>query len=423
MKLLQIASGDFFSTYGGGQVYVKNIVDEFIRQECDVTVISLVDGFAGIEKKIYHGIDLYELDHDALQELQQLVDSIHPDLIHAHSYEAQIVTIGKALSIPVVITSHHGGIVCPAGTLMNYRDEICRVPVSHTNCLRCVLRNTRTGLFWYPLMRLLSKKVYLRLGTWLRHRPFVMFVTPIGSAALTIANRQKEWDTIATDCSRMIAPSKAIAAAMVRNGLSQDKIVIIPHGIPLPDVAPPFPSVNNGSVKFFYVGRICYVKGLHILLEAFHRLRAPNAELHLIGGSGNKSEQRYETMLRHRYRQDCRIVWHGKINPTEVFPMIRNYHVSVSPSICLEIFGLNIAESLAMGKPVLATRNGGAEMQIADGVNGWLIPPNDVAAMQAQMLDIVRNSIDSDNIRVTKRVFTVRDHCLLLRKLYTEIML
>lgn len=28
MKLLQIASGNFFSTYGGGQVYVKNIVDK-----------------------------------------------------------------------------------------------------------------------------------------------------------------------------------------------------------------------------------------------------------------------------------------------------------------------------------------------------------------------------------------------------------
>ena len=29
MKILQIASGDFFSTYGGGQIYVKNIVDEW----------------------------------------------------------------------------------------------------------------------------------------------------------------------------------------------------------------------------------------------------------------------------------------------------------------------------------------------------------------------------------------------------------
>ena len=36
MKLFQIASGDFFSTYGGGQVYVKNIVDEMIRQGLDV---------------------------------------------------------------------------------------------------------------------------------------------------------------------------------------------------------------------------------------------------------------------------------------------------------------------------------------------------------------------------------------------------
>ena len=43
MKILQIASGDFFSTYGGGQVYVKNIVDEMIRQQYSVQVISFVN--------------------------------------------------------------------------------------------------------------------------------------------------------------------------------------------------------------------------------------------------------------------------------------------------------------------------------------------------------------------------------------------
>ena len=42
MKILQIASGDFFSTYGGGQIYVKNIVDEWIRRQQNVTVISFV---------------------------------------------------------------------------------------------------------------------------------------------------------------------------------------------------------------------------------------------------------------------------------------------------------------------------------------------------------------------------------------------
>ena len=56
MKLLQIASGDFFSTYGGGQVYVKNIVDEMIRQGLDVSVLSFVDKDIAVIKHDYRGI-------------------------------------------------------------------------------------------------------------------------------------------------------------------------------------------------------------------------------------------------------------------------------------------------------------------------------------------------------------------------------
>lgn len=52
MKILQIASGDFFSTYGGGQIYVKNIVDEWIRRQQNVTVISFVSTSTGIKKKL-----------------------------------------------------------------------------------------------------------------------------------------------------------------------------------------------------------------------------------------------------------------------------------------------------------------------------------------------------------------------------------
>ena len=393
MKVLQIASGDFFSTYGGGQVYVKNIVDEMILQSRDIAVISFLSNKlgSGYDKKNYKGIELYEVkDRIGISELQATIHSINPDIIHAHSHKAQISEIGKALHIPVVVTSHHGGIVCPAGTLMNCKDEICEVPVSHKNCLKCVLRNTRTGLFWYPFMRLIPHSAYIRLGKLLQRLPFILIITPVGCAALSIAKKQEEWDTITHGCSRMISPCYKLAEAMQRNGLQRDKTTVLPHGIPLPNHIPPFPSIKNGNVKFFYVGRICYVKGLHILLEAFHRTDAPNAELHLIGGTGNKAEQRYERRLKSKYAKDSRVIWHGKVPLDKVYDSISNLHVSAAAAY-LEAFGLNIAESLAMGKPVLSTRNGGAEMQIQDGVNGWLVPQNDIDAMKEKMQEITHS--------------------------------
>lgn len=421
MNIIQIASGNFFSTYGGGQVYVKNIVNEMIRQQCSLQVISFVSKEGHIEKKQYKSIDLYEVGAEGTKDLQQLIRQISPDIIHAHSHKAETVSIGKALHIPVIVTAHHGGIVCPAGTLLDSNDRICTQTVSHQHCLACCLRNIRSGKYWYPLMRLLPQKGYQQLGRGLTKLPFLPFITPIGQTALSIERKRMEWKTIAEGCNRMIAPCYAISEAMQRNGLDKDKITILPHGIPLPASVPSFPPVTNGKIKFFYVGRICYVKGLHVLLQAFSSVNNPHIELHLIGGTGNKTERRYERQLQKQYSSDPRIIWHGKVTPEQVFNTIRNFHVLIHPTICLEIFGLNIAESLAMGKPVLATRCGGAEMQIKEGVNGWLIEPNNIEELTKKIQEIAIHINHHKPENSTSKVISIQEHCKSLIRLYEEV--
>ena len=388
MHILQVASGSFFSTYGGGQVYVKNLVNEMMREgSTKVSVLSFIETET-IQERDDHGCAIYETRELSDQELSALLKQMAPDIIHAHSHKAQLSRVGKSLNIPVIVTAHHGGIVCPAGALMNSKDEICHIPVSHHNCLRCVLRNTKTGQWWYPLMRHVPTPLYIYMGKVFGRLPFIYFVTPISEAALHIKKKQEEWKTIVNDSSLIIAPSEAIKNAMIRNGLPTDKAVVLPHGIPLPNEVPPFPTIEDG-IRFFYVGRICYVKGIHILLESFHQLKDTKVQLHLIGGSGNKAERRYEKKLQEKYKNDHRIIWHGKIPPDMIYQNIKDYHISVAPSICLEIYGLNIAESLSMGKPVLATKSGGAEMQIIDGTNGWLVPPNDAKAITKKMEEAI----------------------------------
>ena len=421
MQILQIASGDFFSTYGGGQVYVKNIVDEMIRQQYSVQVVSFVNRDSTIEKKVYMTIDLYEVGNRGINELQALIEHIQPDIIHAHSHKAQIVAIGRALGIPVIVTAHHGGIVCPAGALLDCNDKICCTTVSHNHCLACCLKNIRSGRYWYPFMRMLPQRVYRKLGRALEKIPFIPFITPIGQTALSIERKQQEWDTIIEGCTRMIAPCHAIAEVMQRNGLKCEKITILPHGIPLPLKVPNFLPIVGGKIKFFYVGRICYVKGLHVLLKAFSLIDNPWIELHLIGGAGNKSERRYEKKLKREYTSDSRIVWHGKVAPEQVFDVIKTFHIAVSVPIYLEVFGLNIAEALAMGKPVLATRCGGAEMQIEDGVNGWLVEPNDVNALTRKIQEISDSFTTYDSSLSTQRAISIQTHCESLIKLYETV--
>lgn len=420
VHVLLIASGDFFSTYGGGQVYVKNIVNEFIRLQQNVTVISFVSSSVAIEKRKYDSIDLYEVGTNGIAELESLIQFIHPDIIHVHSHKALIVQLGQKLQIPVIITAHHGGILCPAGTLMNAKDSICQTMVSYQNCLACCLRNVRSGIYWYPFMRLLSEKTYLKLGEYLQRIPFIPFISPIGQTALHIIHKQQEWGVIAEGCTRMIAPSYAIAEAMMRNGLSKEKIIVIPHGIPLPQQEVISPVIKNEQMKFFYVGRICYVKGIHILLRAFNQLKDKNVELHLIGGSGNKAERRYMKRLQHQYAANSQIIWHGKVEPDEVYVQIQNYHVLVHATISLEVFGLNIAEALVMGKPALSTRCGGAEMQIEDGVNGWLVEPNNAEVLKLKMKEIIKKGGLLYQSSLSRKVISIEEHCKTIIQLYEE---
>ena len=436
MRYLQIASGDFFSTYGGGQVYVKNIVDEMIRQGLDVVVVSIAGNEITIKEKVYKGVSLWEIGLQATStDIEELVQSISPDIIHAHSQKALFATIGERLQIPVVITAHHGGILCPAGTLMNAEDCICQTSLSHEHCLKCCLANIRTGRHWYPLMKLLSETSYLRLGRALQKLPFIPFVSPIGGVALSIQNKIAEWQTICDKATSIIVPSYAIADAMCRNGLSRDKVTVIAHGIPKnEEIQNDCPSklggrayaegvsnlAHNGKIRFFYVGRICRIKGLHILLEAFTGMaNSEKAELHIIGGAGNKGEQRYMNELQARYRA-TNIIWYGKVPAEKVFDTIKDFDVMVHPTICMEIFGLNIAEALAMNKPVLATRCGGAEMQIVDGENGWLVAPNDVYSLRAKMNEIVENGITVDVSALHKDVKDIDEHVKDLVKLYEK---
>lgn len=420
MKIVHIAAGDFFSTYGGGQVYVKNIVNEMIDMGLDICVVSTTGVSHPVLKK-FRSCSLYEIPlHISDEELLKIVSFLNPTVIHAHSHKDVVCRIGKQIGVPVVVTAHHGGILCPAGTRLNNKDRICYTEVSHENCLPCKMRELPGGKrLWYPFTRLIPRTLYISIGRWFSNKRFIPMITPLSCSALYIERKREQWADIADKCTCMIAPCKDIKEAMIQNGLSASKVKIVPHGVPMPTIRPPYPLVMDGKVKFYYVGRICYVKGIHVLLDAFHSVDNLQIELHLIGGAANRHERAYMSRLQRSYQNDKRIIWHGKITPAEVYNATANFHVSVVSSY-LEVFGLNIAEALALGKPVLTTRCGGGEQQIIDRVNGWLVPTNDAKAL-ADKIRIISNHPEI-LYEMSKQccATSVRYHCEQLLKVYDQ---
>ncbi|MEA3336208.1 MAG: glycosyltransferase family 4 protein [Chloroflexota bacterium] len=97
-------------------------------------------------------------------------------------------------------------------------------------------------------------------------------------------------------------------------------------------------------------------------------------------------------------------------------------HCSVEP----EPFGRVIIEGMAAGKPVIASREGGATEIVSDGVDGLLVPPGDPQALADAMADLVGDSRRRKELassgRLTARRFDVEHHVAAMQDFYETIL-
>jgi glycosyltransferase involved in cell wall biosynthesis len=167
-----------------------------------------------------------------------------------------------------------------------------------------------------------------------------------------------------------------------------DKIDVVPNGIYVhPD---PFASdeqrrafrrrfVEDDQQLVYYVGRIVYEKGLHVLLDAWPRVLAglPRARLMIAGAGG------YLPTLMQR-AEDLGIAEHvtfaGFIPDDERDQLYHVADVAVFPSL-YEPFGIVALEAMAADCPVVVAATGGLAEVVIDHETGLTIQPNDPAAL------------------------------------------
>jgi trehalose synthase len=88
----------------------------------------------------------------------------------------------------------------------------------------------------------------------------------------------------------------------------------------------------------------------------------------------------------------------GAENAAIVNAIQRRAEIVVQKSIA-EGFGLTVAEAMWKGRPVVASRIGGIQDQIEDGVTGSLIDdPHDLAAYGAALVNLLENPADAAGI-------------------------
>lgn len=186
---------------------------------------------------------------------------------------------------------------------------------------------------------------------------------------------------------RLLVASDALAEELVAAGVPRARLLVVPPGR---DVAaapgPPPGDLRRGRhAAFLCVGNWVARKGLHFLLDAFARLPADAATLHLAGD--DRAEPAYAARLRARLAQPDltgRVVVHGPLSREAVAALYAAADAFVLPSL-KEPYGTVYGEAMAAGLPVVGWRAGNLPYLADDGREGLLASPGDVAALAAAL--------------------------------------
>jgi glycosyltransferase involved in cell wall biosynthesis len=214
------------------------------------------------------------------------------------------------------------------------------------------------------------------------------------------------------NAGKVVALSKGLKQIALLTYPNLD-IDIIGNGIEA-DVFKPLEQGKNcdrqGKLRFITVSRLIKRKGIENIFKALAGLTEPERnQLELmIVGSGSY-EKHLRDLCRDLHISDV-VSFYGYCPRDKLFELYNRADVFVLPSLS-ESFGMVFLEAMACGLPVIATSVGGIPELVENGVNGFLVPPDDVASIKTAIREIssnqdLREIMSLNNLRKVREYYS-----------------
>jgi glycosyltransferase involved in cell wall biosynthesis len=167
--------------------------------------------------------------------------------------------------------------------------------------------------------------------------------------------------------------------------------------------SPPLAAPQDRGVRFLFVGRFLFWKGMQYGLRAFARLlrEVPNARLTIVGAGPDGQ----------RWRRLCQtlnithaVEWNGWIHHAELGALYGSHHVFLFPSLH-DSSGSVVLEAMSYGMPVVCFDLGGPGVLVTE-TSGIVVPTADEGASQliAALADAMQLLVDHpDKFRALQR--------------------
>jgi glycosyltransferase involved in cell wall biosynthesis len=178
---------------------------------------------------------------------------------------------------------------------------------------------------------------------------------------------------------------------------------------------------EKNNKKLLFLGRLGFEKRVDLLIEAFARLRKKyhNCSL-IIAGDGPTN---VVNKLKHLAQQVPNIHFTGFIVGETKANVLASCDVFCSPSP-YETFGRTVVEAMASGIPVVTVDSGAVSEYILDGINGYLVPPNDVEGLANGIYKALSNNSTEIIQRALRDAnqFSVEQGCQNLNDYYQYLL-
>ncbi|TAL36550.1 MAG: glycosyltransferase [Alphaproteobacteria bacterium] len=193
----------------------------------------------------------------------------------------------------------------------------------------------------------------------------------------------------------VIAVSQFLADGLVRDyGADADKIRVVHRGVSLEKYDPSAVAsekitemrrlleIPEGMRMVLLPGRLTRSKGHFFLLDALEKLHRKDAFCVFLGSLEPGYAGELEQYIAGKGLQG-RVRMQSAVGDMPAAYLAAD--VVAAPSITPEGFGRISIEAQAMGRPVIATRHGGAMETIRHGETGWLVTPGNVDELAAAL--------------------------------------
>jgi glycosyltransferase involved in cell wall biosynthesis len=380
MKILHIISG---LKIGGAESALLNFLSK-VTKTSDKHVVVYFHYGINVEKIKALGLDVYKIsgllylyDPICFFRLRKLIKKLKPDLIHTACWSANFMgrLVGRTLKVPVICDIHG-----------NSYDE---------------------GKF----------------------RNFFDLATVYIPAKLIAVSEQTKKNYMDNIVSRIHDPSKRAQirnnVVVINNGIDADRVIGSAGHKPL--LRQDF-GFNPKDFVIGAVGRLEAVKSYDVLIKAFAMFLKNSgnpeslikAKLCVVGDGAERQNLRN---LVAELDMEKHVVFVGQRDDA-----VRFYPLFDCFALSSQSEGMSIAllEALVFGLPIVTTHNSMEHDVIRDGVNGFLVPSNNVFAFSQALKKIYSDEnlalkIRFENKKLVLNSFSLNATVEQYKKIYTEI--